>query len=85
MLYGGPADTVSEVGIALLTADQRLYRGFAQFPYMPSGSSGNVEFNYNFPSDVPLGMYVGNGFICNRNNHGSNSYIDRTSIDVEIV
>jgi hypothetical protein len=83
--FFGPADMVTEVGIALLTVDQRLYRGFAQFPYIASNTSGNVEFNYSFSSSVPLGIYVGNGFIFNRNNHGADSYIDRTSIDVEIV
>jgi len=83
--FFGPADMVPDVGTALLTTDQRLYRGFAQFPYMPSGTSGDVEFNYYFPSGVPLGMYVGNAFIFNRNNHGDNSHIDRTSISVEIV
>jgi hypothetical protein len=83
--FFGPADIVPDIGTALLTVDQRLYRGFAQFPYISSGSTSRVEFNYNFPSGIPLGMYVGNGFIFNRDHHGANSYIDRTSIDVEIV
>ena len=46
---------ITDVGIALLTTDQRLYRVFTQFPYLVSSTSGNVEFNYSFPSGVPLG------------------------------
>ena len=71
---------VPDISTALLTADQRLYRGFAQFPYLSSDSTGTVEFNYNFPSDIPLGMYVGNGFIFNRDYDAANSYIERESI-----
>jgi hypothetical protein len=83
--FFGPADMIVDIGIALLSADQRLYRGFAQFPYIQSGSSGRVEFNYNFPAGIPLGMYVGNAFIFDRNRHGADSYKTRTSINVEII
>ena len=82
--FFGPADMIEDIGIALLSVDQRLYRGFAQFPYVSSGSSSTVEFNYNFPAGIPLGMYVGNAFIFDRNNHGAGSYKARISIDVEI-
>jgi hypothetical protein len=64
---------VPDIGMALFTTDQRLYRTFAQFPYISSGSTGVVEFDYNFPTGIPLGMYVGKWIIFNRDHHGLNS------------
>ena len=81
--FFGPADMIVDIDTALLSVDPRLYRGFAQFPYISSASSGTVEFNYNFPTDIPLGLYIGNSFIFDRDNPGD-SYKERASIDVEI-
>jgi hypothetical protein len=82
--FFSPADMIVDIDTALLSADQRLYRGFKQFPYIASDSSSTVEFNYKFPTDLPLGLYIGNSFIFDRDNPGANSYKDRASIDVEI-
>jgi hypothetical protein len=82
--FFGPANMVSDVGTALLSVDQRLYRAFKRFPYIFPNSSGVVEFNYNFPTGIPLGLYMGNGFIFQPDYHDVGSYMDRGCIDVEI-
>jgi hypothetical protein len=59
--FFGPANMIADVGTALLSVDERLPKIYAQFPYISAGSSdGLVEFNYRFPSGIPLGLYMGN-------------------------
>jgi hypothetical protein len=83
-VFFGPANMVPDVGTALLTVDERLFRGFARFPYMSPGSNGTVLFNYTFPRFIPLGTYIGNAFIFLQNFHDVGTYADRASIYVEL-
>ena len=69
--FFGPADMIVDIDTALLSADQRLYRGFKQFPLIASNSSSTVEFNYKFPTDLPLGLYIGNSFIFDHEDLGA--------------
>ena len=77
---------IPDVGTALLSVDARLPTMYAQFPYISPGSSdGLVEFNYRFPSGIPLGLYMGNGFVFLRSFNDVGNYVDRTGIYVEIT
>jgi hypothetical protein len=83
--FFGPANMVQDVGTALHSIDERLYRGFAEFPSVSSGSTTSVQFNYRFPSGTPLGLYMGNSFVFMRDYHDVGIYIDRGCINVEIT
>jgi len=82
--FFGPANMVQDVGTALLSIDERLYRGFANFPGVSSDSTTSVQFSYRFPRDIPLGLYLGNSFVFMRDYHDVGIYIDRGCINVEI-
>jgi hypothetical protein len=82
--FFGPANMVPDVGTALLTVDERLFRAFARFPYMSPGSNGTVQFSYKFPIWIPLGTYIGNAFIFSQNFHDVGTYADRASMYVEL-
>jgi hypothetical protein len=75
---------VPDVGTALVTVDERLFRMFARFPYMSPGSNGTVQFSYTFPSGIPLGTYIGNAFVFSQSFHDVGTYADRASIYVEL-
>jgi len=75
---------ISDPATALLVVDERLFRGYMQFPPISSGAASRVVFNYNFPRGIPLGSYIGNVFIFERIVPVSPIY-DRYTIDVEVV
>jgi hypothetical protein len=83
--FFGPANIIPDVSTALLSIDQRLYRGFAQIPYLSSGSTDSVQFNYNFPSGIPLGFYMSNVFLFKEEHFGVSPFLDRGGVEVEVT
>ena len=62
-LFFGPATMIPDPSTALLSVDERLYRGYAKFPIICPNATSRVVFNYTFPIEIPLGFYIGNVFI----------------------
>jgi hypothetical protein len=82
--FVGPSSMISDSATALLAVDERLCRGYMQFPPISPGATSRVVFNYDFPSGIPLGSYIGNVFIFERIVPVSPIY-DRYSIGVEVI
>jgi hypothetical protein len=83
--FFGPANMVQDVGTALHSVDETLYRGFVEFPPVSPDSYTYIIFNYRFPSSTPAGLYIGNSFIFIREPHDVGIYIDRGCIYVRIT
>ncbi len=83
--FFGPANMVQDVGMALLSVDETLYRGFVEFPPVSSGSYTYITLNYTFPNSVPVGLYTGNSFVFMWEPLDVGKYIERGSIHVQIT
>ena len=83
--FFGPANTISDVGLALISADPELNRMFAEFGSMPSGAAASVSFNFRFPAGTPLGLHLLNGFVFVRHEFDKGYYIDRACVDMTIT
>lgn len=82
--FFGPANLIPDIGTALLSAENRLNRMFAEFPGFNPDSTEYVQFNYKFPSGTPPGLYLGNSFIFMMDQHDVGTYIDRGCIYVTV-
>ncbi|HKG88808.1 MAG TPA: hypothetical protein VKA95_10810 [Nitrososphaeraceae archaeon] len=76
---------VQDVGTALHSVDETLYRGFVEFPPVSSGSYTYIIFNYRFPSSTAVSLYIGNSFVFMREPIGVGISIDRGCIYVRIT
>jgi hypothetical protein len=83
--FFGPANTISDIGLALISADEELNRMFAQIDQLNSGATESFSFNVRFPTGTPLGLHLINGFIFIRNPFDVGGFIDRISADMTIT
>jgi hypothetical protein len=83
--FFGPANTISDVGLALISADPELNRMFAQIDQLNSGITGTFSFNFRFPTGTQLGLHLINGFIFVPNPFDLGDFIDRTCVDMTIT
>lgn len=83
--FFGPANTISDVGLALNSADPELNRMFAQIDQLNPSTSGTFSFNVRFPTGTPLGLHLINGFIFIRNPFDVANFIGRISGDMTIT
>lgn len=83
--FFGPASTISDIGLALISADPELNRMFAQIDQLNSGTTGTFSFNVRFPTGTPLGLHLLNGFVFVRSTINVGDFIDRACVDMTIT
>jgi hypothetical protein len=83
--FFGPANTISDIGLALISADPELNRMFAQIDLINSGTTGTFSFNFRFPTGTQSGLHLINGFVFVRNPFDVGDFIDRTCADMTIT
>jgi hypothetical protein len=83
--FFGPANTISDIGLALISPDEELNRMFTQINLLNSGATGSFSFNVRFPTGTQLGLHLINAFIFVRNPFDVADFIGRVCVDMTIT
>ena len=87
-VFVGPANMVSDVGVALCAVDTRFPRltlpDFAGLSIDP-GATESLSFSINVPMDVESTNYLGNCFLFRATWHDVGEYLDRGLFVFEIT
>lgn len=83
-IFFGLGNFFADIGEAVAARDERWPYLSSRWSYLVAGGTMDTTINYETPSDVPAGTYLGNAVVWQADYNDKGRYFDRAFFDVNL-